>query len=332
MKLQILVPQYNETEWVIKPLLDSISTQRGINLSDIGVIIVNDGADTTLNVRFLKSYPYRIDYYKIPHKGVSAARNAALRKAEAPYVMFCDADDKFFSDLGLWYIIREIDLKEFDILRAPFIEEINYNGEIQYSEHPNDPVFIHGQTYRKGYLIDNDIWWNENLHLHEDANFNGLAFNLSENIRMCKQPFYLWVANMKSVARKNPDFGIITYADAIRNRRLLLEETEKRKKDWLTSFLMGQMIFDGFKTALDERWKKYPEKCTETFDVELKNLYHDYKKAWDDFQDKSIRQHWIAMYQKDYYKDKTVEETEKIIYDWIDNTLADKEEKKDENV
>ena len=40
-KLQILVPQYKETEDIIKPLLDSIEVQQNVDLiNDIGVIIV----------------------------------------------------------------------------------------------------------------------------------------------------------------------------------------------------------------------------------------------------------------------------------------------------
>ena len=45
-KLQILVPQYKETEVIIKPLRDSIEVQQNVDLqNDIGVIIVNDGTE-----------------------------------------------------------------------------------------------------------------------------------------------------------------------------------------------------------------------------------------------------------------------------------------------
>ena len=52
-KLQILVPQYKETEDIIKPLLDSIEVQQNIDLAnDIGVIIVIDGTDVHLCEEF----------------------------------------------------------------------------------------------------------------------------------------------------------------------------------------------------------------------------------------------------------------------------------------
>ena len=41
-KLDIIIPQYNETEEVIKPLLNSIENQRGISKDVFQVTIVND--------------------------------------------------------------------------------------------------------------------------------------------------------------------------------------------------------------------------------------------------------------------------------------------------
>ena len=38
MKLQILIPQYKETEDIIKPLLDSIEVQQNVNLKVISPI------------------------------------------------------------------------------------------------------------------------------------------------------------------------------------------------------------------------------------------------------------------------------------------------------
>ena len=109
MKLQILVPQYKETDEVIKPLLDSIALQQTIDLDEVGVIIVNDGSDVKLTQEFLDSYPFEIKYIQNEHAGVSATRQKALDLATADYVMFCDADDMFYNMCGLWIIFREID-------------------------------------------------------------------------------------------------------------------------------------------------------------------------------------------------------------------------------
>ena len=74
MTLDILVPQYKETEEIIKPLLDSIALQQTVDLDNVGVIIVNDGSDVLLSEDFLNSYPFKVKYIKNKHEGVSATR------------------------------------------------------------------------------------------------------------------------------------------------------------------------------------------------------------------------------------------------------------------
>ena len=65
MRLQILVPQYKETDKEVKPLLDSIAVQQSVDLeNDVGVIIVNDGSDVFLSDELINSYPFKIEYYK----------------------------------------------------------------------------------------------------------------------------------------------------------------------------------------------------------------------------------------------------------------------------
>ena len=96
MKLQILVPHYNEPFEIVKPLLDSIAIQQNVDLeNEVGVIICNDGDKNIINEENLKGYPFKIDYYICEHRGVSATRNSCLDKATSDYIMFCDCDDMF---------------------------------------------------------------------------------------------------------------------------------------------------------------------------------------------------------------------------------------------
>ena len=50
MKLQVLIPHYNEPFEVIKPMLDSLAIQQNVDLkNELGVIIVNDGNKNILD-------------------------------------------------------------------------------------------------------------------------------------------------------------------------------------------------------------------------------------------------------------------------------------------
>ena len=103
-KLQILIPQYKETDEVVKPLLDSIAVQQNIDFDTLGVIICNDGSDVHLSDNLLNAYPFEVQYHLCEHGGVSATRNACLDRATAEYVMFCDADDMFCDVCGLFIV------------------------------------------------------------------------------------------------------------------------------------------------------------------------------------------------------------------------------------
>jgi glycosyltransferase involved in cell wall biosynthesis len=118
MKFQILIPHYKEKIEEITPLLDSIAIQQNVDFNEIGVIICNDGTDVRLN---FKDYPFKIDFFEEPHRGVSGTRNACLDHATADYVMFCDADDMFCHVCGLYIIFREIDNGGFDSLISVFM-------------------------------------------------------------------------------------------------------------------------------------------------------------------------------------------------------------------
>lgn len=121
-KLQILIPQYNEDDNMIKPLLDSIAIQQDIDLkNDIEVFIGNDGSDTKLSIDFLKTYPFKIQYHFFEHERLAATRQKLFDLVTAPYVMWCDADDKFISSIALSIIMQYIE-KEFDSLVFNFFE------------------------------------------------------------------------------------------------------------------------------------------------------------------------------------------------------------------
>ena len=256
MKLQILVPQYKETDEIIKPLLDSLSIQQNVPMDEIGVIICNDGSDTFLTDSFLQSYPFQIEYYKEPHRGVSGIRNACLDHATADYVMFCDADDMFCNVCGLWIIFREINIG-FDSLVSVFMEETRMpdTKEVVYTNHQMDSTFVHGKVHRRQYLVEKDIRWNNNLTIHEDSYFNILCQNLSQNVKYCSTPFYLWKWRDDSVCRHDPKYILKTYNNMLDSNDALIDEFLSRAIHEKAMFYTTFMIFDAYYTMNKEEWK-----------------------------------------------------------------------------
>lgn len=284
MKLQILVPQYKETFEVIKPLLDSIAIQQSIDFDEIGVIICNDGSNTFLNEKDLKNYPFKIDYYKCKHQGVSATRNACLDKAKADYVMFCDADDMFFNACGLWIIFREIENGGFDGLVSVFTEETRFAGtdEIIYINREQDSTFVHGKIYNRKYLTRNKIRWNDSLTIHEDSYFNCLAQRLSPNIKYCPTPFYLWKWRDDSVCRHDPKYILKTYNNMLESNTALVKEFQRRSRLEDAQFFTCMMIYDAYYTMNKDEWVNQENKeYRDATEKRFKKYYEDFKFLFD---------------------------------------------------
>lgn len=287
MKLQILVPQYHETDDIVKPLLDSIALQQNVDFNEVGVIICNDGSDVFLSEEFLRSYPYEIRYYKEPHRGVSATRNACLDHAKADYVMFCDADDLFSNVCGLWIIFREMETG-FDSLVSVFIEESRDPKTLEpyYLNHEMDSTFVHGKVHRRKYLLQNDIRFNDALTIHEDSYFNILCQNLSQNVKYCTTPFYLWKWRDDSVCRHDPKYILKTYGNMLDSNDALIAEFLRRGIKDKASFFTGFMTFDAYYTMNKPEWidqenQEYREKTEKRF----AEWFRKHKDLWDGMSD-----------------------------------------------
>lgn len=318
MKLDILIPQYKETDLVLKPLLDSIAIQQNINFDDIGVIICNDGSDTYLTESFLSSYPFKISYYKEPHRGVSGTRNKCFEYSTADYVMFCDADDMFYNICGLWMMFKEMEIG-FDSMVSAFIEESRnpQTKEVMYITHDMDSTFVHGKIHRRQYLLAQNIRWNENLTIHEDSYFNILCQNLSENVKYCQTPFYLWKWRNESVCRHDPKYILKTYKNMLDSNDALISQFLSRGREDKAAFYSVFIIFDSYYTMNKPEWinqenKEYRNETEKRFSQYFKK----YKSLWNNLA------HNDKMYISNMVRTRNVQEgmyMEAItINDWLD--------------
>ena len=293
-KLEILVPQYKESDEVIKPLLDSIAIQQNIDFDDIGVIIVNDGTDIKLSDKLLSSYPFKIDYYQNEHKGVSATRNACLDHSTAEYVMFCDIDDMFISVIALWFIFQEIERNHFDTLVSVFMEEgrnPQTNEPIYYERGRQeqggvDGTFVHGKVHRRKYLLENSIRWNESLTIHEDSYFNILCSSLTKNARYCPFVFYLWRWRDESVCRRDSKYMLKTYNNYIESNNALVLQFLNRNLKEMAQHYVCFMVFDAYQVLNKKEWieqenQEYRLAVEKRFKEYYKNFAYLYKSSPD---------------------------------------------------
>lgn len=276
-RLQFLVPQYKETEEVISFLLDSIEHQVDIDKNDIGVIICSDGGNYILNQEFLDKYSYDIDYIVCEHRGVSATRNSAFLLSDADYVMYCDSDDGFCNIFGIKIIFENIDLCEkekklFDILSIQFYSEKQADEEKPWSlsicNHNN--IYIHSRVYRRDFLVENNLYFNEKIWANEDSFFNISTTFYSKNTKILNVPIYVWRGNPQSVTH-DPKYIMKTLHQLIYSNDSVIETMLLLNKDKKE---IAQSAFDVIcKVYLDmNRPCWYEKENREYMDITIKTL------------------------------------------------------------
>ena len=196
-KISIIVPVYN-VENYLKDALESIINQTYKNLE---ILVVDDGSKDSSG-KICDEYAEKNNRVKVFHqenKGLSGARNTALKNATGKYIMFIDSDDIFELDacekmynaieknkadfvIGN-YIYIDDDGTKWD---KPVFSKEKYN-EFKLSIKDYEKSFyimnsgVWNKIFRKSFLDDLQIEFEEGLPA-EDAIFTTYCFIKSSNV------------------------------------------------------------------------------------------------------------------------------------------------------
>ena len=185
--LSIIIPIYN-VEPYLDECLKSLCEQ---SFQDVEFICINDGStDNSLNI--LKEWREKDSRFIIidqPNKGVSAARNEGIRQAKGKYIGFVDADDWVCNSIYSFsipiIIAKDLDVYIFSFKTYPhnynettgFItnQVVNYQELLASNKNiqsKNSLCFNWRFIFRKSLLIENDLWFNEDIAIGEDMIYN----------------------------------------------------------------------------------------------------------------------------------------------------------------
>lgn len=267
--VDIIIPHYHEPESVIKNLLDSLEVQQD---AEFKVIIINDGKEVILSEEFLKRYTFPIEYHIEEWHGLSAARNKGLEYATSDYVMFCDADDMFFHAYGLVMVSANI---PFDVLISSFIEETPQ----QFIVREDSPVYVHGKVYRRKFLLDNQIRFNERLMVNEDSAFNMMCIFLSQNTKRSQNAFYIWKYREDSTVRKDPYYRQRSHPYLTMGGHDLVEEFLKRDRKADAASVVCAHVFNTYRMIKREEWQdELKKKALDAFF----DFFDEFKYLWQE--------------------------------------------------
>lgn len=265
MDLQILVNHYKEDNNIVQRFLDSLAMQKDV---DFEVILFTDGG-VELEENIFQFYSFPIIYKHLPHSGVCHTRNLLLKEATAKYIIFCDVDDCFSSPYGLSVLMQAIKQTDADIIGANYFGEIEHNGRYLYIPYEKDIIRLHAKIFKREYLLENNIWFPDEMEISGDMNFLWLAYNLTSNIKWLKNNFYIWKHNSNSVTRTNSYHKYVTYEKTLKCYTLLLENLKKRERLDLYDKLIAIIFMMCYIDVHEPQWNYIPK---EYQDIALKNI------------------------------------------------------------
>ena len=130
-KITIIVPVYKIQETFLRECIESLLEQ---GRDDYKVILVDDGSPDSCGL-ICDEYAGKSDILEVIHQenlGVSAARNAAIKRVETEWLTFVDSDDWVEKDY-VDTIYRHLtgDARQADIIAFDYIKEYRASSEIE---------------------------------------------------------------------------------------------------------------------------------------------------------------------------------------------------------
>lgn len=225
-KMSVIIPCYNARDTIAKTL-HSIAMQSIAGETE--VILVND-ADGADHADILSRFgDLHIKYVvRDINGGAGAARNTGIRNAESDYLVFIDSDDQFVNPLSLEILHNRIVAEKADVLSSTFESEMRLANGVAIKQMKSMPTWTHGRIYRKQYLLDNNIFFDERLRINEDCLFHQLLFDGGAKVAEIPMVTLMWRDNPKSLTHESLYKNKRTFVEAV---TYYLEESAKRGLD-----------------------------------------------------------------------------------------------------
>lgn len=241
-KVSIIIPCYNQEEF-LRQALEGLQEQ---SCKDFECIIVDDGS-TDSSAQIADNFAqtdHRFKLIRKPNGGTATARNAGLKAASGEYVQFLDADDEL-DPQKLELQTALMDHERLDMSYTDYRHfHISATGERVMRNHPSytmRPTIslhfslltrwgidfslpIHCIMYRRNFITQHHLYFNEALRHREDWDFHIQASSV-RGFRYGHMPQYVAAyyrenPNSKTASAQKLSMGNLTYlTHAIDNAR-----------------------------------------------------------------------------------------------------------------
>ena len=293
MKLSFIIPAYN-AEATIDRAIDSIlALKDSADCPELEIIIVENGStDITLEkAQTLSEQHEEIQVFR-SEKGVSKARNRGIRQASGEWLIFIDADDQCDPDI----------LQVLPMLSAftPDFAAMSYrkNGQIIRNEYKNinQPVYgdalpeagawmlvwptqrmtVWAKIFRRDFLVDHGLLFDEDLRFSEDSEFLIRALNQCESMIISDVIAYHYITDSPSVMRGADPGRIEAYLKSLEKASQDMQNAPSAMQNAFREYVSAHIsliaVHDIFDCNLDIPWK---QRCRNMSDLMKKPIMQD---------------------------------------------------------
>ena len=226
MFFSIIIPCYNSEEYIercISSIYENVTCEFSFE-----VIVINDGSkDKTLEV--LNTILDKFNDLIVVNNenfGPSFSRNIGIEMAQGEYLLFLDSDDFYLKGtlLGLYKYILNYqmpDVLEFNfsyLKKSIFkdkIKKIKCTTAIEHALKGYNINSVSNKSYKRNFINENSIFFNENIRLAEDLEFNTNVFLQANNVLAI--PDYFLVVN-------NLNLNSVTRINTLKNRYKIIHQ------------------------------------------------------------------------------------------------------------
>lgn len=228
--ISIIIPIYNTDLKLLNKCLKSCTNQTYTNIE---VLLMLNGASKEIYY-FAKEWTKKDDRFQIyllDKKGVSNARNQGIKNSVGEWLVFLDADDWIENDY-CEKLYKKIEEYNVDVVISSFYKDYSHKSEENKIVDrdlliDNDMLlkkilnvqsgvgFVWAKLWKKDILLNNQLFFNTNLIVAEDAEFCLKACKYNLKVLLIPDRLYHYVFSTQSTVRKFNKNYAVQYEDAM---------------------------------------------------------------------------------------------------------------------
>ena len=229
MLLDLYITHWNEEWEICRPGFEMLRNQRCVDWTQVRITLVTDGGNE-IPMEHFEGYPFPVRQVNITHRGIAGTRNWCLDDCEADWIKYNDCDDMFSNVYSLKGLMSGLEQagSRFDLLWFPVYAEMK---GVRYLKAERDPVVLHGKAFRREFLKEKGLRFQEDLIWCEDSAFLSVMEMEIDVQRIGKittdAPIYTWLHRDGSLCNR-PEIRWDNLQSFFRRHCYVAEEFLKR--------------------------------------------------------------------------------------------------------